>query len=480
MPVDVLVPPLGTNVDTLMLISWYRQEGDTVAKDEPLFVVETDKATLDVEAPASGILRRVGAQAGEEVAVLSRIAMIQIPGEALEDVSASANEFAARKARSLPSQTEFGVRAGGGRSKQRPYSALPDANSFAGQIHSMQTAESTTTDVSWKERQDRIFISPRAKRLAEMREIEWRVLQGTGPENAIVERDVLAFLEARRQPSISPIAQRIADEAGVDWTQMRGSGPNGKVVRDDIKQVLIPLEGGEIGSSSRDGNEEVREMIPVAGVRAIIAQRMAQSSANTTPVTLTSETDATEMVALRTRLRADGVAVSYNDILLMVLGRALQEHPRLNASLEGEVINLWKRIHIGLAVDAEQGLRVPVIRDVNQKKLEAIAEETRALIDAARQGKLPPDSMRGGSFTLTNLGMFGIDAFTPVINLPECAILGVGRIKPQPSVVDDQVVVRQKMWLSLTFDHRLVDGGPAARFLQRVAQLIEKPHLLLS
>ncbi|HLK60139.1 MAG TPA: 2-oxo acid dehydrogenase subunit E2, partial [Chthonomonadaceae bacterium] len=141
---------------------------------------------------------------------------------------------------------------------------------------------------------------------------------------------------------------------------------------------------------------------------------------------------------------------------------------------------VWKRVHIGLAVDAEDGLRVPVVRDVDRKGLAEIAQETQALVEAARRGKALPDQMRGGTFTLTNLGMFGIDAFTPVINLPECAILGVGRIKPQPSVVDDQIAIRQKVWLSLTFDHRLVDGGPAARFLQRLAQLIEKPHLLLA
>jgi pyruvate dehydrogenase E2 component (dihydrolipoyllysine-residue acetyltransferase) len=185
-------------------------------------------------------------------------------------------------------------------------------------------------------------------------------------------------------------------------------------------------------------------------------------------------------VELRANLAADGLAVSYNDLFLYVLARALREQPRLNASLQGDAIKVWRRVDIGLAVDTDRGLIVPVVRDVDRKGLAEIARETTALIEAAQQGKVRPDDLRGGTFTLTNLGMYGIDAFTPVINLPECAILGVGRISPRPAVVEQQVVVRQMMWLSLAFDHRLVDGGPAARFLQRVAQLIGHPHLLLS
>jgi pyruvate dehydrogenase E2 component (dihydrolipoamide acetyltransferase) len=178
-------------------------------------------------------------------------------------------------------------------------------------------------------------------------------------------------------------------------------------------------------------------------------------------------------------LKSEGVAVSYNDLLLAILAHALKEHPRLNASLQDDRILVWQNIHIGLAVDSEQGLRVPVVRNVDRKGLAEIAQETAALIASARAGNNLPDDLQGSTFTLTNLGMYGIDAFTPVLNLPECAILGVGRIKPQPTVIGDQIVVRQTLWLSLTFDHRLVDGGPAARFLQRVAQLIEKPHLML-
>jgi len=207
---------------------------------------------------------------------------------------------------------------------------------------------------------------------------------------------------------------------------------------------------------------------------------MAASHSQTAPVTLTAEADATALVELRRQLAADGVNVSYNALFLQVLARALRKHPQLNATLEGETIKLWRRIDIGVAVDAEHGLLAPVVRDVDRKGLAQLTEEMADLAERARSGQCSPDELRGSTFTLTNLGMFGIDAFTPLINLPECAILGVGRIKTQPVWMDGQVVGREMVWLSLTFDHRLVDGGPAARFLQRVVQLVEKPHLLMA
>lgn len=405
MPVDVLVPPVGTNVDTLILVAWHRREGETVSRDEPLFSVETDKAVLDIEAPATGILREVTCPEGSEVTALSRIAVIVTPEEALTETDAG---------ESPAPDTAPAVSAAAEPTPLLLYPQPPPT----------------------QETPPRKFISPRARRLAEENQIEWSALPGTGPEGAIVERDIQQAIAARAN---APTVATAVSEEG-----------------------------------------DIIETIPVSGVRAVIFARMARSSSETAPVTLTAEINADALVELRRRLRSDGVPASYNDLLLAILARALREHPRLNASLEGSSVRVWRRIHIGLAVDTERGLLVPVIRDVDRKGLEEIAQETAAKVEAARRGRLSPEAMGGGTFTLTNLGMFGIDAFTPVIHLPECAILGVGRILPQPAVVEDQIVIQQRMWLSLTFDHRLVDGGPAARFLQRVAQLIEKPHLLLT
>ena len=302
-----------------------------------------------------------------------------------------------------------------------------------------------------------------------------------------MERDVRAYLAAQaRGPArvATPVARRMAEEAGLDWREVAGSGgPRSRVTRADVARVLQSTQsapGTGEPALPPPGLNEPAETIPLRSVRAVIAERMAHSAATTAPVTLTAEADATDLVELRRQLGQDGVGVSYNDLFLYILGRALRDQPQLNASLEGDAVVVWQRIHIGLAIDTDRGLLVPVVRDVDAKGLRQIAQETQALVERARAGGCTPDELRGGTFTLTNLGMFGVDAFTPIINLPECAVLGVGRIKLQPALVGDKVVGRHMVWLSLTFDHRLVDGGPAARFLQRVVQLVERPHLLMA
>jgi pyruvate dehydrogenase E2 component (dihydrolipoamide acetyltransferase) len=453
MATEVLVPPLGQTVDTVVLVTWYKNEGEAVAQGDPLFAIETDKATLDVEAPASGVLRQVTAQPGDVVKALNAIALIA----------------AADEAQPLPARP--GLRDGI-RDAEKPR--------VGGTKRPEWGAQPGRAAPSPQPRGGRIFISPRARRLVEERNIPLAALQATGPEGAIVERDVRAYLDTQTVPAITPVARRMAEEAGLDWHGLSGSGPGGRITRDDVAQALKMTQAVSEAVPSPSADNEAIETIPVRSVRAVIAERMARSVTATAHVTLTAEADATALVELRHKLIQDGVNVSYNDLFLYVLGRALHEHPQLNASLEGDSIRLWRRIHVGLAVDTDRGLLVPVVRDVNCKGLVELGQDTQVLVERAQTGQCTPDELRGGTFTLTNLGMFGIDAFTPIINLPECAILGVGRIKRQPVMIEDRVVGRQMVWLSLTFDHRLVDGGPAARFLQRVVQLVESPHLLIA
>jgi len=276
----------------------------------------------------------------------------------------------------------------------------------------------------------------------------------------------------------------MAEEAGLDWQAITGTGPRGQVTREDVELAVAQRARAPEAPASvqppAPGPQFPTPSLPFSGIRALIAGRMVAGHMQAAPVTLTAEADATALVELRQKLAADGVAVSYNDLFLAILAKALTEHPRLNASLDGDAVKLWPQIDIALAVDSERGLLAPVVRGVEHKGLAQLAAETVALAERARNGKCAPDELTGSTFTLTNLGMFGIDAFTPIINLPECAILGVGRIKTQPAWIGDHVEPRQMVWLSLTFDHRLVDGGPAARFLQRVAQLVERPHLLMT
>ena len=224
--------------------------------------------------------------------------------------------------------------------------------------------------------------------------------------------------------------------------------------------------------------------MPITAVRRAIAERMTASAHTAAPVTLTTEADATELVRLRAQLLEDGrgPVPSYVDVLAKLVAAALAEHPMLNARLDGDVIHQSPTVNMGIAVDTERGLLVPVLRDMAAKSLRQIAQESAALIERARAGRLTADELTGGTFTITNLGMYEIDAFTPIINLPECAVLGMGRIVAKQVVVDaeaERVAIRQMVFLSLTFDHRLVDGGPAARFLQRVKQYVERPYLWL-
>jgi pyruvate dehydrogenase E2 component (dihydrolipoamide acetyltransferase) len=463
MSTEIIMPPLSQTMDTVVLVEWLKRPGEAVTKGEPLFVVETDKANLEVEAPASGTLGPIMAQPGAEVRVKSAIGVILAQGETVE-----AGRWTIDNGRSSQ-PAGVGPRAEG-------QAAATPAQVVTGPEGAPLPAD----------RQNRVFASPRARQLARDAGIDLTGVRATGPQGMIVERDIRAAMQERAvqvsrpaaEAGITPVARRLAEEQGLDWTAIQGSGPRGQVTREDVERVIAAISPPVAAPVT--AAPELLEEIPIAGVRALIAERMAQSHRETAPVTLTAEADATALVQLRGQLAEDGVEVSYNDLFLCLLARALREHPRLNASLEQDAVKVWKRIDIGLAVDAERGLLVPVVRNVDGKGLAQLSAETKSLGQRARAGRCTLEELRGSTFTLTNLGMFGIDAFTPIINLPECAILGVGRIKEQPAIVAGQVVARQMVWLSLTFDHRLVDGGPAARFLQRVTQLVERPHLLLA
>jgi pyruvate dehydrogenase E2 component (dihydrolipoamide acetyltransferase) len=300
-----------------------------------------------------------------------------------------------------------------------------------------------------------------------------------------VEQDVLDWLE--RQPKATPVARKMAVEAGLDLATL--SHITGRITADSVKEALAAREAEAPAPAAAAPEAATLAPSGLPGLRGIIADHMASSHLVTAPVTLTAEADATALVAMREDLKAslaDELAfnVGYNDLLILVAAKALREFPYMNVQLteqNGEpVIQRMDAVNVGLAVDTERGLVVPVIHNADQRGLRAIATELREMVARAREGQSLPDDFAGGTFTITNLGMYGVDAFTPIINTPECAILGVGRIKAQPAVVDGAVVVRQKMWLSLTFDHRLVDGAPAARFLGRLVELVEEPYLLLA
>jgi pyruvate dehydrogenase E2 component (dihydrolipoamide acetyltransferase) len=319
---------------------------------------------------------------------------------------------------------------------------------------------------------------------------------GTGPGGRIVERDVMAYLTSQPEATpvarhsssseATPVARRLAEQSGVDLRTVSGTGPGERITKADVDRALAEVRAPEIEPQvTEPETPKFETTTPLNGVRAVIARRMVKGHSATAPVTLTTEVDATEFVSLREQLKAHfaeelGFNISYNDLLIKLVAHALREFPYMNARLNGETIQELNQVHVALAVDTDRGLLVPVVRDADHKGLPQIAQELRDLIERARAGSALPDELSGSTFTITNLGMHEIDAFTPIINLPEAAILGVGRIKERPAVVDGALCVRKILWLSLTFDHRLVDGAPAARFLQAINHLIEDPFLWLA
>jgi pyruvate dehydrogenase E2 component (dihydrolipoamide acetyltransferase) len=279
------------------------------------------------------------------------------------------------------------------------------------------------------------------------------------------------------------VARRVAEQLGVDLGALAAAVTARPIQREDVEHFAA--QARETAAPAHAPAPSATRA-PMSATRRVIAQRMHASTQTTAPVTLTTEADATELVKLRTQLKNDKAAgkqivPSFTDLFAKLCAHALLEHPALNARFEGEEIVVEPAVHVGIAVDTERGLVVPVVRDVDSKSLRQIAAESDALIQRARDGKAQAAELRGSTFTITNLGMYEIDAFTPIINLPECAVLGLGRAALKQVVLDEEghTTVRRMMFLSLTFDHRLVDGAPAARFLQRVKQLAEQPYLWL-
>jgi pyruvate dehydrogenase E2 component (dihydrolipoamide acetyltransferase) len=455
------------------LVEWLKRDGDQVNVGDIICRIEGDKAIDDVEAFDSGILRipSTSPAAGQKVPVGTLLAYIVRPGEV------------------APFERDSG-----------------DASAVATTVtqaagNTLKVARSVATAVAEPAQPARAQggkppISPRARRIAGELGVEWTVLRGSGRTGRIVERDVRATALAAARPEspaarFSPLVRRIAEEAGVDLDALAQSRPGQRITREDVEEaarIAAARRASTVGvppTPSTPAAEPTGQRTPFAGVRQLIANRLATSAHTVAPVTLTTEADATDLVRLRGQIKADLVGSdlavpSYNDLLAKLVALALEEHPALNASLNGDDIVQHASVNVGIAVDAERGLLVPVIRDVQSKSVHKIATESARLVATARSGHISPDDLHGGTFTITNLGMFDVDAFTPIINLPECAILGVGRIVARPVVVDEDaetVAVRKMMALSLTFDHRLVDGAPAARFLQRVKYLVEHPTL---
>lgn len=424
---QVLMPVLGLTMEEGAVSAWLKAEGERVVKDEPLLLVETDKATVEVPAPANGVLARILVPPGRLVPVRTPIAELRVEDEHGE-----------------------------------PRSHVAGSDPSPASVASPVASDSTP-----RPSEGRRFVSPRARRAAREHGVDLAAVTGTGAQGRVVERDVLAAVPSRRV-SATPLAARVAAAYGIALEGVRGTGPQGRVTRND---VLAAAEA---------------PVTPLSRLRQITAERMAASARAAPHVTLFLDADLEEAARFRAQLAPEfarlGVsALPWDAIIAKAAALALRDYPALNATwVEGAGIRRHGATNIGVAVALEpEGLVVPVLRDADTRALRELAADLLALVERARAGRARPDDLAGGTFTITNLGAQRIDAFTPIINPPEAAILGVGRIAEKPAVRAGALAVRTQATLALSFDHRVVDGAPAAAFLARLAELLERPYALL-
>jgi pyruvate dehydrogenase E2 component (dihydrolipoamide acetyltransferase) len=436
MAIAIIIPRLGWNMDEGSFAGWLKHDGDAVLAGDPLFTVESEKATQDIEAIDQGILRipPQGPSVGDRLAVGAVIGYLVEPNEV------APFEVPARE----PKRTtdDRGTMSEQRRVVETQVIGLPDDGPSAIRRQTSDVAE-RTLDVGHSP----VAIGPSYPRC-----------------------------ESKR-PASSPLARRLARELGVDWSSLRGSGRTGRIRKAD---VLAAAARGDRAKAVPSGNAAARvRSIPLSPTRWAIASRLVESLQSSAQVTLTTTVDATNLVNLRAQFKAaaleEHAAPSYTDFVVKLTAIALCNHPALNSVYYDNAITIYSDINIAIAIDTELGLFAPVIRNVESLGLRQVAERSIELIRRARGQQLRPVDMQEATFTLTNLGAFGVETFTPIINPPGCAILGIGRIERRPMFVGEQVVGRERMSLSLTFDHRVVDGAPAARFLQNLGRLIENP-----
>lgn len=442
MATDVILPALGMSQDTGKIVQWLKREGEQVVKGEPLLEVETDKASVEIEAPADGVLARVSVAAGDDVPVGQVIAAIL----AADEVSSTPGQMAGQIA---------------GRDESRPYTA-----------------------------------SPLASRIATEHNLDLRQVQTSN--RRIQKADVLAYLQGQeragatnqaptaRLTMASPKARRLATEQGKDLAAIQGSGPGGAVLAADVLGASIQAPRAPAFAEFDPAAEQAAAIDNGAGEAAlsniwrIMAERTAQSWTTAPHFYLVREVNASRLMAWREQLlKRPGDKVTYTDLLVKLVAAALRRHPRLNVSWDGGKLVLRQEIHIGLAVAVEEGLVVPVIHEADTGSLSEIARQRAELVTRAQAGKLRPVDISGGTFTISNLGMYGVDAFNAIINQPQAAILAVGRIAERVVPLNGQPAIQPMMVLTLSCDHRAVDGARGAQFLSTLAELVEEPLGLL-
>lgn len=481
----IVMPKLGFNMSTGKLIQWYKKEGDPLKKGEPFFSIETDKTAIDIEANHDGIFLKKFIGEGDTVEVTLPIAIV---GEEGEDIGALVKEIKGRlniADAAEEAAASAAVETGAGMQAQ---AAAQDAEEgSAGQAVSVPA----TGDGG------RIRITPRAKRIAEENGLDPKTLTiaGTGYEGGICEKDVLDYLESHRVKA-TPVARKIAGEQGIALDGIRGSGADGRIMKRDLVPDTAQAAGipaaqaaasagekaaGQAGAQYTPDGKEILETVPYGGVRKIIGERLSESKFTSPHVYFTQKANLEKLLDIRKQVNeAQEKKTSVTDFIAKACVIAIKKYPEVNESLVGDKIVRYKTVNLGIAVAAPNGLIVPVIREAEKKSVVEISKDASYLIDKARAGKLTPAEYSGGTFTISNLGMFGIENFTAIINPPEAAILAVSATKDEPVVTagpdgGKSIEIKPMMNITLSVDHKLIDGLLAAQFVTEVKRLLENP-----
>ena len=442
MPTEVYLVKVGMNMTEGVVEEWYVADGEQVSEGELLYRLETEKVNLDVDAEVSGTVKHLVAEG-----------VTKEPGDVVGYIFAAGEEIPAELGSGQADTEQVAVVA----QVAAPVAATAAA---ATPIHGEG---------------GRLLSSPAARRLARELSVDITALSGSGPGGRIVEADVqgAASVPSPAQPASSPIARKLARELNVELASVAGTGPAGRITKEDVERAAAAPKPVTPPISN----------VPVRGMRKTIAARMHESLRDMAQLTMDMDVAMDDAIKLRHQLveewSAEGIKVTYTDLVLRAAAKALIDHPLMNSSWGDQEITLHGAVNVGMAVALEEGLIVPVVQNAADLSVKALAKESARLATAARDGNLSVDDLQGGTFTVSALGMFGVDAFTPIINAPQAGILGINRIRDEVRWEGERPVKTQVMRLSLTWDHRVLDGAPAAQFLQSVQGYLEAPFRLL-
>ena len=434
----ICMPKLGFNMDEGQLVRWCKAVGEEVKKGEVLFEINTDKTTMPVEATGDGVLLKTMLGENEYADVFTPIAVVGAAGEDADAALAAYGEGAeGGSAPATPAEEE---------------NAAPVA-----------TAAEAAPAVDVKD----LKLTPKAKKLVKDEGINpasLKDIKGTGFRGGITAKDIKA----------SPLARKLAEKSGVDLATVAGTGINGKIMKADVEKAA---SAAPAAAPAENPDKKILSSVPYKGVRKIIGDKLAESKFTAPHLYFTDAVDTTNMTAFRKQMN------EVSDILVYAASKALQKFPGINSSLVDGNIVTYKSTNIGVAVAGDNGLIVPVIKNVQEKTLTAISEENRDLVDRAKEGHLKPEEYSGGTFSISNLGMFGIGNFTAIINPPEAAILSISSVRKTPVVIEedgeDKIVIRPMMNIQLSVDHRLIDGLLASQFVEYMKELLENPLKIL-